>query len=61
MACAIFMKNLDATVIATALSQIAATFKTDRVSINTGMNAYMLTQGVFIPESAGLPTVLVRG
>lgn len=54
VACAFFMENLDATVIATALPQMAATFKTDPVSINTGMSAYMLTLGVFIPASGWL-------
>lgn len=54
VATAFFMENLDATVIATALPQMAVTFNTDPVSINTGMSAYMLTLGVFIPASGWL-------
>lgn len=54
VAAAFFMENLDATVIATALPEMAQTFKTDPVSINSGMSAYMLTLGVFIPASGWL-------
>ena len=54
VAAAFFMENLDATVIATALPQMGETFRTDPVNINTGMSAYMLTLGVFIPASGWL-------
>ena len=54
VAAAFFMENLDATVIATALPAMGKTFATDPVNINTGMSAYMLTLGVFIPASGWL-------
>ena len=48
---AFFMENLDGTVIATALPQMAQTFGTSPVDLNMGMTAYMLTLAVFIPVS----------
>ncbi len=46
---AFFMENLDGTVIATALPQMARTFRINPVDLNMGMTAYMLTLAVFIP------------
>src|SRR4029077_18899935 len=48
---AFFMENLDGTVIATALPQMAQTFGASPVDLNIGMTAYMLTLAVFIPVS----------
>jgi EmrB/QacA subfamily drug resistance transporter len=48
---AFFMENLDGTVIATALPQLAQSFHVGPVSLNVGMTAYMLTLAVFIPMS----------
>jgi EmrB/QacA subfamily drug resistance transporter len=48
---AFFMENLDGTVIATALPQMAVSFGTRPVDLNIGMSAYLLTLGVFIPIS----------
>ena len=48
---AFFMENLDGTVIATALPQMARSFQVGPVSLNVGMTAYMLTLAVFIPIS----------
>jgi EmrB/QacA subfamily drug resistance transporter len=48
---AFFMENLDGTVIATALPQMARSFHAGPVSLNVGMTAYMLTLAVFIPIS----------
>ncbi|MBV8378547.1 MAG: MFS transporter, partial [Verrucomicrobia bacterium] len=45
------MENLDGTVIATALPQMAQTFDVGPVSMNVGMTAYLLTLAVFIPIS----------
>ncbi|WP_449406526.1 MFS transporter [Paraburkholderia kirstenboschensis] len=45
------MENLDATVIATALPHMAATFGVTSVSLNIGMTAYLLALAVFIPIS----------
>ncbi|SEI61035.1 MFS transporter [Pseudomonas sp. NFR16] len=46
-----FMENLDATVIATALPDMAKTFNVAAVDLNIGMSAYMLAIAAFIPIS----------
>jgi len=48
---AFFMENLDGTVIATALPQMAVSFGVTPVDMNIGMSAYMLTLAIFIPAS----------
>jgi EmrB/QacA subfamily drug resistance transporter len=48
------MENLDATVIATALPDMARTFGVAAVDVNIGMSAYMLAVAVFIPISGWL-------
>src|SRR5271170_5553261 len=48
---AFFMENLDGTIIATALPQMALSFHVGAVSLNIGMTAYLLTLAVFIPIS----------
>src|SRR4026208_2245312 len=48
---AFFLENLDGTVIATALPQMAQTFGVSPIDLNMGMTAYMLTLAVFIPVS----------
>jgi EmrB/QacA subfamily drug resistance transporter len=48
---AFFMENLDGTVIATALPQMARSFHVGPVALNVGMTAYLLTLAVFIPIS----------
>lgn len=45
------MENLDGTIIATALPQMARSFHASAVSLNIGMTAYLLTLAVFIPIS----------
>ena len=49
-----FMENLDATVISTALPDLAKTFGVTAVDVNIGMSAYMLAVAVFIPLSGWL-------
>jgi EmrB/QacA subfamily drug resistance transporter len=51
VACALFMENLDSTIIATALPDMAATFGTSPVRLNIAMTAYMLALAIFIPVS----------
>jgi EmrB/QacA subfamily drug resistance transporter len=46
-----FMENLDGTIIATALPQMARNFHTSAVSLNIGITAYLITLAVFIPIS----------
>src|ERR1700757_3289490 len=48
---ALFMEQLDGTVIATALPQMANTFGVAAVDLNIGISAYLLTVAVFIPAS----------
>jgi EmrB/QacA subfamily drug resistance transporter len=51
---AMFMEQLDGTVIATALPQMAQSFSVAAVDLNIGMSAYLLTVAVFIPASGWL-------
>ncbi len=51
---AFFMENLDGTIIATALPQMAKSFHANPVDLSSGMTAYMLTLAVFIPVSGWL-------
>ena len=46
-----FMENLDGTVITPAIPKMALSFAVPPVALNTGVSAYMLTVGVFIPVS----------
>jgi EmrB/QacA subfamily drug resistance transporter len=46
-----FMENLDGTIIATALPQMARSFHVGAVNLNIGMTAYMITLAAFIPIS----------
>jgi EmrB/QacA subfamily drug resistance transporter len=46
-----FMENLDGTVIATALPNMARDFHVEATDLNIGMSAYMLTVAVLIPLS----------
>jgi len=48
---AFFMENLDGTVIATALPQMARSFGISPVDLSMGITAYLLTLAVFIPVS----------
>ena len=48
---AFFMENLDGTVIATALPQMARSFGTSPINLSVGMTAYILALAVFIPIS----------
>ncbi|HYZ61831.1 MAG TPA: MFS transporter [Acetobacteraceae bacterium] len=51
VAAALFMENLDSTVIVTALPQMARSFGTDPVGLNIGVTVYTLTLAVLIPIS----------
>jgi len=54
IAAAFFMENLDGTIIATALQQMARSFHAGVVNLNIGMTAYLITLAVFIPISGWL-------
>jgi EmrB/QacA subfamily drug resistance transporter len=51
VACALFMENLDATVISTALPAIALDMGRDPISLKLALTSYLLTLAVFIPIS----------
>ena len=51
VACAMFMQNLDSTIIATALPTMAKAFGADPVRMNVALTSYLLSLAVFIPAS----------
>ena len=51
VACALFMQNLDSTVIATALPTMARAFGDEPVRMNVALTSYLLSLAVFIPAS----------
>ena len=51
VATAMFMQNLDSTMIATALPTMAHTFGYDPVRMNVALTSYLLSLAVFIPAS----------
>lgn len=51
VAAAFFMENLDGTIIATALPQMARSLNVRPVDLSIGITAYLLTLAVFIPVS----------
>ncbi len=51
VACALFMENLDATVISTSLPAIAADLGQDPIALKLALTSYLLSLAVFIPVS----------
>jgi EmrB/QacA subfamily drug resistance transporter len=51
VACALLMENLDGTVIATALPQIAQSFDVSPVRLSLAITSYLLSVAIFIPAS----------
>ncbi len=51
VACALFMQNLDGTVVATALPAMARGFGSDPLHMNVALTSYLLSLAVFIPVS----------
>jgi len=51
VACALFMENLDSTIISTALPSIARSLGEDPVHLNLAITSYLLSLAVFIPAS----------
>ncbi len=49
---AMFMENLDGTIITTALPAMARTFGRSAVDLNVGVSAYLLALGILIPASS---------
>jgi EmrB/QacA subfamily drug resistance transporter len=54
VACGLFMENMDATVIATALPAIAKSFGEDPLRLSLAITTYLLSLGVFLPLSGWL-------
>jgi EmrB/QacA subfamily drug resistance transporter len=54
VACAFFMENLDATIIVTALPQMAASFGVNATRMSLGVTAYVLATAACIPASGWL-------
>jgi EmrB/QacA subfamily drug resistance transporter len=54
VACALFMENMDATVIATALPTIAHGFGESPLRLNLAITCYLLSLGIFLPLSGWL-------
>ncbi len=51
VACALFMQNLDSTVIATALPTMARAFGEDPVHMNVALTSYLFALALFVPAS----------
>src|ERR1700732_2453659 len=51
VACALFMENMDSTVIATSLPAIAADIGTSPLTLKLAVTSYLLSLAVFIPMS----------
>src|ERR1700761_2223461 len=51
VACALFMEQLDGSIIATALPQIARDLNVDPLHLNLAITSYMFSLAVFIPLS----------
>ncbi len=51
VACALFMENLDSTVLATSLPAIAADLNVDPIHLKLAVTSYLLSLAVFIPIS----------
>ncbi len=51
VACALFMENLDATVLSTALPAIARDFHESPIQLKLALTSYLLTLAIFIPAS----------
>ena len=54
IACALFMENLDSTVVATAMPAIARSLGQSPLTLNVAMTCYLLSLAVFIPASGWL-------
>ncbi|HEY4343238.1 MAG TPA: DHA2 family efflux MFS transporter permease subunit [Parvibaculum sp.] len=51
IACALFMENLDSTVVSTSLPAIARSFGENPLRLNLAITSYLLALGIFIPLS----------
>ena len=54
VACALFMENLDSTVLSTSLPAIAADFGVSPIHLKLALTSYLISLAVFIPASGWL-------
>ncbi len=54
VACALFMENLDSTILSTALPTIAEDFGTSPIDLKLALTSYLLAIAIFIPASGWL-------
>jgi EmrB/QacA subfamily drug resistance transporter len=54
IACALFMEQMDATILATALPTMARDFHVPAASLSSALTAYLLSLAIFIPASGRL-------
>ncbi len=52
LAVALFMENMDATVISTSLAEIARDIGTEPVALKLALTAYLVALAIFIPISS---------
>ncbi|HEV7284243.1 MAG TPA: MFS transporter, partial [Kaistia sp.] len=51
VACALFMENLDSTVLSTSLPALARDFGVSPIDLKLALTSYLLTIAIFIPAS----------
>jgi hypothetical protein len=56
IACALFMEQMDATILATALPTMARDFGVPVTWLSSALTSYLMALAVFIPASGGWPT-----
>src|SRR5579871_5675118 len=54
VACALFMENLDSTVVATSLPAMARSLGENPLTLNVAMTCYLMSLAIFIPASGWL-------
>jgi EmrB/QacA subfamily drug resistance transporter len=54
VACALFMENLDSTVLSTAIPTIAKEFRANPIHLKLALTSYLLSLAIFIPTSGWL-------
>src|ERR1700722_14679402 len=61
VASAMFMEQLDGTVLATALPTMARSFNADPLHMNIALTSYLLTLAMFIPASGRIAARMLQG
>lgn len=61
IACALFMENLDSTVLSTSLPAIARDLGEDPITLKLAVTSYLLSLAIFIPASGWVAIAMARG